>query len=281
MKKIVLFFYLLLALFPGKRCEAQVVFKNEQVTATQLKKDVIIFDTHDHSSMYLIIGSQRSALIDTGTKVDGLDKIIRQLTNKPVDVILTHFHADHAGSAMEFSDVWIGKEDIPLLAENIRNSSTHIHAVKDGQVFNLGNKELQILSTPGHTPGSLTVLDPQDHCCYSGDSFGSGEVWLQCKPIQPIESFYTSCQKILKMMDKNKISDIWCGHHFYASFWSKGKPIDRSYIETMSELAKKIMNHDLMSSTEYPHPSPMIDHSTVRVLSHENCMIVYDKNIYK
>jgi glyoxylase-like metal-dependent hydrolase (beta-lactamase superfamily II) len=82
-------------------------------------------------------------------------------------VILTHYHFDHAGSADAIAALapsatfWAGPLDIPEIA-----LSRAIHPANDGdEVFGL-----QILATPGHTPGHVSVLDPTTGSLFTGDA---------------------------------------------------------------------------------------------------------------
>ena len=73
MKKIVL---LLLALLPFIGTGAQVVFKNDDVTVSRLKDRTWVFETWDNTTMYLLEGNDRAALIDARTRCADLDKIV-------------------------------------------------------------------------------------------------------------------------------------------------------------------------------------------------------------
>ena len=76
---------------------AQTVFKNEEVEVSLLKEKTWVFSTWDYTTMYLIEGEDKAVLIDTGTRCADLDKIVGQITGKPLEVIVTHMHPDHAG----------------------------------------------------------------------------------------------------------------------------------------------------------------------------------------
>lgn len=81
---------------------AQTVFKNEEVEVSLLKEKTWVFSTWDYTTMYLIEGEDKAVLIDTGTRCADLDKIVGQITGKPLEVIVTHMHPDHAGCIKYF-----------------------------------------------------------------------------------------------------------------------------------------------------------------------------------
>ena len=62
-------------------------------------------------TLYLIEGKDKAVLIDAGTHIPGLDKIVAGITDKPVTLLLTHVHGDHAGAAGCFDEVWLNPAD--------------------------------------------------------------------------------------------------------------------------------------------------------------------------
>ena len=103
MKKGLLF---IVVLFSFVGTWSQVVFKNDEVTVSKLKDKTWVFETWDFTTMYLLEGNDKAALIDAGTRCADLDKIVESITNKPYDVIITHAHPDHAGWKERLHPVW-------------------------------------------------------------------------------------------------------------------------------------------------------------------------------
>jgi glyoxylase-like metal-dependent hydrolase (beta-lactamase superfamily II) len=123
-------------------------------------------------SAYVLVRGREAAIVDTGTA--GSETAIAQtLSDLGVDwadvdhVLLTHFHPDHAGSTsavLETADRatgYAGEADIPAI-----RSPRPLRAVGDGdEIFGL-----QIIATPGHTPGHISVLDPDGGFLVAGDA---------------------------------------------------------------------------------------------------------------
>lgn len=61
--------------------------------------------------MYLVEGDEKAALLDTGSGFGSLRSVVDQLTDKPVIVLLTHGHTDHAMGAGEFDVVYMNHKD--------------------------------------------------------------------------------------------------------------------------------------------------------------------------
>ncbi len=148
-----------------------------------------IEETHS----YLVLGSERAALIDTGLGVSDILAAVRQLTELPVCVLTTHAHWDHIGghglfehiAAHELEAGWLsGSFPLPpdtvrsLLTAGLRRRPEGFDAAKygvycggatqlqrDGDVFELGGRRLRVLHTPGHSPGSCCYLKRREGIC--------------------------------------------------------------------------------------------------------------------
>lgn len=116
MRKIVLtFLYLFSFLF----LSAQEVFKNEDLSVTQLIDHLWVIETTDNTSMYIIEGEDQAMLIDTGTKCEALDEVVRKITSKSLIVLITHNHRDHAGNIKYFDEVYMHPADTLVPINNL------------------------------------------------------------------------------------------------------------------------------------------------------------------
>jgi hydroxyacylglutathione hydrolase len=227
-------------------------FQNKELTITKLEKNMWVIETSDKTTMYLVEGTQKSLLIDTGTKIAKLDSIISLITKKPLMVVITHAHGDHAGNINFFKEIWMHPADTVLMRQKYNGK---IHFVKDGDILDLGGTQIEVSHMPAHTPGSIVLLDRKTGNCYSGDAFGSNDVWLQLKPLAPMQTYVNSCLKMEKIMDSG-ITKIYCGHYPYVK-----KAFDKSYIVTMRKLAEGLINGTGPEAKPYPQkvgcPNPM------------------------
>ena len=173
-----------------------VTFISEKVT-----KEITRIYEISGVQMYLIEGSKRAALIDTGSGVGDLSGFIRTLTKLPITVLLTHGHVDHAMGTFQFEDVYMNFKDKEIyqahcsmeMRKNYLStmspaakfaevtiedylpeaSCERFHDLKDGDVFDLGGITVEAVYCPGHTPGSTffwihgcDVLITGDGCNY-------------------------------------------------------------------------------------------------------------------
>lgn len=229
---------LLIVLFSiaGSTAFAQV-FENDDLTISQLEEHVWVVETSDATTMYIIEGEEKAMLIDTGTTCENLDEVIFKIAQRPLYVVITHFHPDHAGNIQYFDKIYMHEADAPLIKMMIVEYKGEIEYIENGDVFDLGGKEIEVVSTPGHTPGSIVLTDKQAGSCYTGDAFGSGMVWLQLDPYTPMSTYITSCKKLEQIMEDENITKIYCGHYPYLK-----KALDKSYITDMRLLAESLLN---------------------------------------
>lgn len=222
------------------------------VTVTQLDNGLWILEGSDNTTMYLVEGKEKALLIDTGTKIKHLDTLVRHLTQKPLTVVLTHAHGDHAGNIHYFPEVWMHPADTVLLQKGYKGK---VNFVKDGDVFDLGETQIEVHHMPAHTPGSIVLVDRKKGNCYSGDAFGANHVWLQLKPLSPLQTYIESCEKMEKLMDEG-ITKVYCGHYVYAK-----KPYDKSYVTAMRKLAEALLHNTAPEAMPYSQkagcPNPM------------------------
>ncbi len=227
------FLLLVVLVFSGWFASAQSVFKNNDLEISKLEDKAWVIETTDKTTMYLIEGTEKALLIDTGTKCEKLDEVLRKITKKPLAVVITHAHGDHAGNIRFFNEIYLHPADTVLLDKTYKGK---VHFVSDGYVFDLGGKKIEVSDMPAHTPGSIVLLDRKAGSCYSGDAFGSGQVWLQLRPYAPMKTYIESCKKMEKLMDEG-ITKIYCGHYPYVK-----KAYDKQYILEMRTLAEALVN---------------------------------------
>jgi hydroxyacylglutathione hydrolase len=219
------------------------VFQNKDVKITLLEDHMWVVETFDSTTMYIVEGTKKAMLIDTGTKCKHLDSIVKMITKKTLYVVITHAHGDHDGNIRFFKEIYMHPADTVLLGKGYKGK---IHFVKDGDVFDLGDKQIEVSHMPAHTPGSIVLLDKKAGICYGGDAFGSGQVWLQLKPGAPIKTYINSCKKMEDLM-ANGINKIYCGHYSYPK-----KAYDKSYMDSMLKLAEALDNGTEKGSKPYP-----------------------------
>jgi len=156
---------------------------------------------------YLIVGSARALLFDTGLGMMPIRPVVEQLTSLPVEVLNSHTHYDHTGGNAEFDRIlaldtpytranMAGFPHADLAGEvapesfcqgppaGLDTAAYHTRAwspartVADGDTVDLGGRVLEILRVPGHTPDAVALLDRQRGLLWTGDTYYEGTLWL-------------------------------------------------------------------------------------------------------
>lgn len=207
---------------------------------------------------YLVEGRESAALIDTGTGVGDLSAFVRTLTDKPVKVLITHVHPDHAGSIFTFDDaqVYVPEKDLPaldspavsyedrkgyLLAMNhgvcpcpdeeiIRPRAIVPQTVRDRDVFDLGGRCLEAIAVPGHTFGSTAYLDRTNRLIFMGDAANQNTL-LCCETSDTLENYHQALLR-LRTFENDYDSFIIC----------HGAPIAaKRTVDDLIELCEEVM----------------------------------------
>lgn len=181
----------------------------------------------ENDKMFLIRGTQKAVLIDTGMGQGALKEYVTQYAaGLPIEVILTHNHGDHIGQVEQFIDTgieYIGEADRPSVVQRLSRAGIqqavidgNLKTVKDGDRIDIGGRKLMIVEAPGHTKGCLVILDEQNGVLFAGDSFGSNNptvpdaLWMQSGP--PLDD-YLSSVRVARAKFRGKIRAIVTGHN--------------------------------------------------------------------
>ncbi|MFZ0814385.1 MAG: MBL fold metallo-hydrolase [Candidatus Sulfotelmatobacter sp.] len=172
---------------------------------------------------YLILGSNKAVLFDTGMGISNIQAVVAGLTKLPVSVVNSHTHNDHVGDNWRFSDIY--GMDTDFTRTNARGSKEdaqaelapgeicgalpagfdakayatkpfHIaHWLHDGDKIDLGGRTLEVISTPGHTLDAIGLLDEANGLLFTGDSFYLGPIYLY-RPETDLDAYVASMQKL-------------------------------------------------------------------------------------
>ena len=194
-----------------------VVYEGPDVVIRQI--DAHTWEGNGHlmanETIYIIEGEEKAILLDAGTKIDDLDKIVAGITKKPVTLIATHVHPDHTGSAINyFPEIWINAADTVNVPQFMADYKGKINYLEDGQVFDLGGRRIEVIFTPGHTPGSASFFEMDGRKWgYSGDAFGSGNLLLTTN----FSTLLATTTRIEAYMKRHGIEKMYPGHYMGAN----------------------------------------------------------------
>jgi len=122
---------------------------------------------NDGVRLFLLAGTQKALLIDSGMNLNSAREIASGLTGLPLSLLNTHADRDHIGSNEQFDAFFMHPAEEPVYRRSGKPGA--IIPIREGDSLNLGDRELRIIHLPGHTPGSIAVLDVQNRVLISGD----------------------------------------------------------------------------------------------------------------
>ncbi len=234
--------------------------------------DTWFINEFGEDSQYLLIGTKRALLIDTGWGLYDIKALVESLTDLPYDVVTTHSHHDHAGMIGNFDTVYMypkpevqkdpsktvqrPKREGAGVPDSCRyiwdystteakwavdSSKTTIKPLYDGQTFDLGGGRIvTVYFTPGHTADSCVFLDHKTRILFSGDMV------LPKIPIHGVSptAASTRLRSWIKAQSLGAEYDrIFFGHT------SRGcevdvKPLDRTILDNCIELYRMVLSGD-------------------------------------
>lgn len=149
---------------------------------------------------FLLSGDDYSLLIDTGMNVKNVKAIAQRLTDKPIKLINTHADPDHIGANCEFSSFMMNT--LELDNYNIyKKCTSQVIAVNDHEIINIGGRSLEVIFIPGHTPGSIALLDIERRVLFSGDTIQTGNIFL-FGPMRNIKTYLKSLESLNTLKDR-------------------------------------------------------------------------------
>ncbi len=127
---------------------------------------------------FLIVGQQRALLLDTGAEPCDLMGMIREITPLPLVVLNTHGDGDHTANNNQFRDIHAHPDEFATIRRFRPDLTSTLHPITELSAFDLGDRVLHVIETPGHTPGSICLLDRKNRILFSGDTLSYGPVFL-------------------------------------------------------------------------------------------------------
>ena len=125
---------------------------------------------------FLLAGSEEALLIDSGMNTPNAKQIAESITKLPIMLLNTHADPDHISGNSSFDCFYMHPDE-----ENnyrSRGGAGIILPVNDNDIIDLGSRPLKIIFIPGHTPGSIAVLDINNRVLISGDSVQDGNIFM-------------------------------------------------------------------------------------------------------
>lgn len=205
--------------------------------SSKIDKNVLRIRNGVGDLIYLIEGKNKAALIDTGIGIGNLKGYVEKFTRKPLIVLISHGHVDHASGTAQFDEVYMSKKDNALFKEHTKmenrmgytgatnppwaqtltaanyqplDDPDRFKDLKQGMTFDLGGVHLDIYDLAGHTQGMMAILIRENKALISGDG-ANMFTFLWSSETLGLTSYEKSVRQIKKLTD-GKFNKMYCSH---------------------------------------------------------------------
>ena len=168
-------------------------------TIDKIDEETFIISEYRHweeTHCYLLNGTERSLLIDTGLGICNILNEAIKLTDNKITAVATHIHWDHIGGHEHFPDFYAHLEELnwlsgeyPMTIDQINEmvvencdlpegydvneykffQGNPTRVLKDNEIIDIGNRFIQIHHTPGHSPGHMCFWEKERAYLFTGD----------------------------------------------------------------------------------------------------------------
>jgi glyoxylase-like metal-dependent hydrolase (beta-lactamase superfamily II) len=193
-----------------------------------------IYEPHqaEETIGYLIVGDKRALLFDTGMGISDIRKVTAELTKLPIVVLNSHTHDDHVGGNWQFDTIY--GMDSDFTRQNAKGSREDAQAevkpdqicgslpkgfdaksyatrpwkvtsyIHDGEKIDVGGRMVEVISTPGHTPDAIALVDRANGLLFTGDTYYPAPIWL-FRPETDLDAYAKSIRRLAALEQQVKL----------------------------------------------------------------------------
>jgi glyoxylase-like metal-dependent hydrolase (beta-lactamase superfamily II) len=163
--------------------------------------------TLDGTNTWILRSGEQSIVVDPGPLDEGhLDRVAAAGLDVR-EVLLTHHHADHSEAAREFAErVGCG---VRALDPAYRLGT---EGLTEGDVVAVGDLEVHVVATPGHTADSLSFVVPSERAVLTGDTVLGRGTTVVAHPDGQLGAYLSSLDRLHALAEAQEITTVWPGH---------------------------------------------------------------------
>lgn len=207
-------------------------------TIDRIDKCTYVISEYRHweeTHCYLLNGLEYSLLIDTGLGICNIHNEIIKLTDKPVIAVATHIHWDHIGGHKYFPNFYAHEAELhwlrgefPLKMEQIKEmvvdrcdmpegydvdtyeffQGMPVKLLNDNGRIDIGSRNIQVLHTPGHSPGHMCFWEKESGFLFTGDLVYKDTLFAYFPSTDP-KAYLKSLERIAALSVKR----VFPAHH--------------------------------------------------------------------
>jgi len=175
-------------------------------------------------NFFLVVGAEKALLLDAGYGIVPVLPEIRKITDKPLEVVVSHGHVDHANGMFDFDEFWMHEADMDVLARHTtkewrgnlakeavekgvegfdpeaytNKTCPQVNHLTIGQIFDLGGVACEVIAMPGHTAGSVGILLKEERILLVCDA-ASHLIWLFMQESSLVSEYSAMLKRIYEL----------------------------------------------------------------------------------
>lgn len=215
---------------------------------------------------FFIVGSKRALLLDTGAVRVDIRKYINEITDLPVTVILTHGDGDHIGNLQDFDTAYCHESDRSAVLSHEACKNVRLLPLAGGDTFDIGGRTLKVLETPGHTAGSVCLLDEENKILFAGDTVSYGPVFM-FGARRDMRAYLERLKRLEGLARDGVFKTVYCCHNTC--------PIAADTVGELIACVEGVLSHTLPG---VPAPMPVPADDKPLLCKYGKCMLLIDRD---
>ena len=227
---------------------------------------------------YLILGNSRALLFDSSSGTRDVSPVVASLTRLPVTVMVSHLHFDHLGGIAPFHH--IAMIDLPetradvsggmftpgryeyggIADKRVRPTFKVSEWIKPDGFIDLGGRKLQVLSTPGHTPSSVSLYDAAGKRLFTGDYIYPTTIYA-FGPGASRSAYHVTAQRLLATIPSDTI--LWTAHCCRADEGISAPWLTMKDLRDLDDAFVRVSKGEATSTGFYPRRFPVSHEMTL------------------
>ena len=212
--------------------------------------------------MFLFAGAEKALLVDSGHGSGDIKKTVSELTSLPVMLVNTHGDYDHIGGNAQFDTAYMhpaefARYKVELVDWNAPTGKDHkVAPLWEWDVIDIGGRSFEVILIPGHTPGSIALLDSENRILLGGDSVLDDKIAM-INPWRDFDAYICSIEKLIRL--RSSFDSVYTPHGNF--------PLSPGILDGILEGAMRMKNGEIEGvDTDFIKGAKMYDIGVAKFL---------------
>jgi len=194
----------------------------------------------DFVRMLLFAGTNIALLVDSGLGSGDLKKTIAGLTRLPVILVNTHADYDHICGNSQFDVAYMHPSEFAHYRSELaefklsEGRRLEVSPLLEGDIIDIGGRCFEAILIPGHTPGSIALLDAENRILLGGDSVLDDRIAM-VNQWRDFEAYIYSIERLIRMSDRFDV--IYAPHGSFS--------LDADFLSKLLIAARRCQNGEI------------------------------------